>query len=153
MLTAVIVIAGWIAGYLVLRWVLQRSIRKVRAEFEKEIDTFYHAPDQAEAWEHDGLGTTRGLTDRNPAPQFDDLTPETVSALGQSLSAVVGQEVRISSVRKLPVSYAMSNPWAREGCVLVQNSHQLEVSRSRARVGTKPKALRTFGSEVKGRAA
>ena len=153
MLTAVIVIAGWIAGYLVLRWVLQRRIRKVRAEFEKEIDTFYRAPDQTEAWGHDGLGTTRGLTDMNPAPQFSDLTPETVSALGQSLSAVVGQEVRISSVKKLPVSYAMSNPWAREGCLLVQNSHQLERSWNTARFGAKPKAVRPFRNEVVRRAA
>ena len=153
MLTALIVIAGWIATYFVLRWMLQRSISKVRAEFEKEIETFYHTPEQPEAWGHAGLSASHGLTDMNPAQQFDDLTPETVSALGQSLSAVVGREVRISSVRKLPVSYAMSNPWAREGRVLVQNSHQLEPSRSKARFGTKPTAVRPFKNEVMRRAA
>jgi hypothetical protein len=114
-LTVVIVIVGWIAGYLVLRWVLQRSIRMVRAEFEKEIEGFYHASDQTE---HSG-------TAMDTVPHFDDLAPETVSALGQSLSAFVGREVRISSAKRLPVSHAMGSPWAREGCVLVQNSHQL----------------------------
>jgi hypothetical protein len=151
--TALIVIVGWIAAYFVLRWMLQRSISKVRAEFEKEIDAFYNASDQAEAWGHGGLVASRGLADMNPVQKFDDLTPETVSALGQSLSAFVGREVRISSVKKLPVSHAMSNPWAREGCVLVQNSHQLERSRSKARFGTKPTAVRPFRGEVVRRAA
>ena len=153
MQTAFIVIAAWIAAYFVLRWMLQRSIRKVRAEFEKEIETFYNASDQAEAWGRAGLGASHSFTDSNPPQRFDDLSAETVSALGRSLSAVVGKEVRISSVRKLPVSYAMSNPWAREGCVLVQNSHQLEVSRIRVRMGAKPQAARAFRSEVKGQAA
>jgi hypothetical protein len=145
-LTAVIVIAGWIAGYLVLRWVLQRSINKVRAELEGEIEAFHHAPDPA-------ANSGNGFPTVGPVQNLDELTPETVSALGQSLSAFVGREVRISSVKKLPVSYAMSNPWAREGCVLVQNSHQLELSRGKARFAKTPTALRPFRNEVKGRAA
>jgi hypothetical protein len=145
-LTTVIVIAGWIAGYLVLRWVLQRSISEVRSEFEKEIEAFHHAPDPA-------ANSGNGLPTVGPVQNLDELTPETMSALGHSLSAFVGREVRISSVKKLPVSYAMSNPWAREGCVLVQNSHQLEVSRSRVRFGTKPTAVRPFKGEVVRRAA
>lgn len=146
MLTALVVITGWIAACFVLRWMLQRSISLVRAEFEKEIEVLRDAPSRTE-------NSGNGFSKLGPLQNLDELTPETVSALGQSLSAVVGQEVRISSVRKLPVSYAMSNPWAREGCVLVQNSHQLEVSRSRVRIGTKPKAVHTFKSELKGRAA
>lgn len=146
MLTVVIVIAGWIAGYLVLRWVLQRSIRMVRAEFEKEIEVLREAPSQTET-------SGNGFSKVGPVQNLDDLTPETVSALGQSLSAFVGREVRISSVKKLPVSHAMGNPWAREGCVLVQNSHQLERSRSKARFGTKPTAVRPFRNEVVRRAA
>jgi len=151
--TAFIVLAGWIAAYFVLRWMLQRSIARVRAEFEKEIETFYNASDQAEAWGRAGLGASHTFTDRNPPQWSDDLTAETVSALGRSLSAAVGKEVRISSVRKLPVSYAMSKPWAREGCILLQNSHQLEVSRSRVHMGAKPNAVRAFRNEVKGEAA
>jgi hypothetical protein len=152
-LTAVIVIVGWIAGYLLLRWMLQRSIRMVRAEFEKEIEGFYHASDQTEHSGNAGLGVSDGLTAMDTVPHFDDLAPETISALGQSLSAFVGREVRISSAKRLPVSHAMGSPWAREGCVLVQNSHQLERSRSKARFGTKPTAVRPFRGEAVRRAA
>jgi hypothetical protein len=142
-LTAAIVIAGWIVGYLVLRWVLQRSISRVRAEFEKEIEVLRDTPSQTET-------SGNEFSKIGPIQNLDDLTPETVSALGQSLSAVVGKEVRISSVKKVPVSHAMSNPWAREGCVLVQNSHQLE---RKVRFDTKPKAVRPFRNEVVRRAA
>jgi hypothetical protein len=134
------------AGYLVLRWVLQRSIRMVRAEFEKEIEVLRDAPSQTET-------SGNGFSKVGLVQNLDDLTPETVSALGQSLSAFVGREVRISSMKKLPVSHAMGNPWAREGCVLVQNSHQLERSRSKARFSTKPTAVRPFRGEVVRRAA
>jgi len=43
MFTTAIVIASWIAGYVVLRWVLQRSMARLRSEFKKSFDQQFGA--------------------------------------------------------------------------------------------------------------
>jgi hypothetical protein len=119
MLTAAIVIASWIAGYVVLRWVLQRSIARLRSEFQKSFDQQF------------GTQAAFGLEGADGKELHSDLAPGTVSALGQSLSALIGQPVRIHSIKKVQATHSLSNVWAREGCVLVQNSHSLQVHASK----------------------
>lgn len=133
MLTVAIMIAGWIAMYLVLRRMLQRNMTQMASRFQKDIEAL-HAT---------GAGSQ----------QREEMTPEAISELGRSLSDFIGAEVRVHSVKKLPVSNPVTSPWAREGCVLVQNSHQLEPSRPKLRVAAKPIAVGAFKEEAGRRAA
>ena len=119
MLTTAIIIAGWIAGYVVLRWVLQRSIARLRSEFQKAFDQQF------------GVQASLSLEGANGKELHSDLAPSSVSALGQSLSALIGQPVHIHSIKKVQATHSLSNAWAREGCVLVQNSHSLQVHASK----------------------
>ena len=59
MLTTAIVIASWIAGYVVLRWVLQRSMARLRSEFK---NYFFEAA-YTKSWD----GTYNFLVDRDVA--------------------------------------------------------------------------------------
>jgi len=119
MLTAVIVIAGWIAGYFALRRILHRNMKQMRLQLEKELKVQRDSP-------------TANWSGRTEAgDRFSQITPKNISALAESLSAFIGQEVQIRAIKKGPISNAASNPWALEGCVLVQNSHKFEVSRSK----------------------
>jgi hypothetical protein len=119
MLTTAIVIASWIAGYVVLRWVLQRSLVRLRSEFQKALDQQF------------GAQASLSLEGANGKELHSDLAPDSVSALGQSLSALIGQPVHIHSIKKVQPTHSLSNAWAREGCVLVQNSHSLRVHASK----------------------
>jgi hypothetical protein len=120
MFTTAIVIASWIAGYVVLRWVLQRSMARLRSEFKKSFDQQFGAQSSLSL-----EGAAEGKELRS------DLSPGSVSALGQSLSALIGQPVHIHSIKKVQATHSLSNAWAREGCVLVQNSHSLRVHASK----------------------
>jgi hypothetical protein len=141
MLTAAIVIAGWLAGYLVLRWILQRTMTQMRLQLEKERKA-----------QHESLAVGRSGR-LGGSERFSQITPKSISALGETLSAFMGQQVQIRAIKKRPVSNALSNPWAREGCLVVQNSHEFEVSRSKTHSIAKPMRGNSFESEVRRKAA
>lgn len=141
MLTAAIVIAGWIAGYFVLRSILQRNVRGMHLQVEKELKAVGEFP-------ADGRSRRPEAGER-----INQITPKNISALGESLSAFMGQEVQIRAVKRRPISNPLSNPWAREGCILVQNSHDLEISRSKTQFIHKPARASTFDDVVGKRAA
>lgn len=141
MLTAAIVIAGWIAGYIALRRILQRNMKRMRLQLEEELKAQRESP--AADWS--------GHLDAGE--RFSQITPKNISALGESLSAFIGQEVRIRAIKKGPISNALNNLWAREGCVLVQNSHRFEVSRSKNQFITRPMRASSFNYEIGRKAA
>jgi len=126
MLTAAIVIAGWIAGYFVLRWILQRNMKRIRMQLEKKLTAQHEFP------------ATAGSGPVEAGDRFAQITAKNISALGQSLSALMGQEVHIRAIKKRPISSPLNSPWAREGCVLVQNSHELEIVRNKTQLVIRP---------------
>ncbi|HEV2696792.1 MAG TPA: hypothetical protein VGU90_02295 [Terriglobales bacterium] len=139
MLTAVIIIASWIAAYLVLQWMLRRNMARFRSELLKAQQEWTSCDRVTENSKHGGHSS--------------DLAPETASALGQSLSALMGQPVQIRSIRRLPATHSLSNAWAREGCVLVQNSHQLHVSVNKTASANHAPQSRPASGEAASRAA
>lgn len=141
MLSAALVIAGWIAGYFVLRWILQRHMKRMRAQLEKELNAVRGSPAGGRS------GRLQG------SERMTQITPKKISALGETLSAFMGQEVQIRAIKKRPISNPLSNPWAREGCILVQNSHDLEISRIKIQFIHKPARASSFDDVVGKRAA
>jgi hypothetical protein len=51
-------------------------------------------------------------------------TPETLAVIAASVTAFLGKKVRIRSARRLQTPYAV-DPWARQGRLIVQTSHNL----------------------------
>lgn len=65
------------------------------------------------------------------APQGpEEATPETLAAIGATITAVLGKEVRIRSAKTPQTPSATPNPWARQGRVIVQASHDLRPPRA-----------------------
>jgi hypothetical protein len=52
------------------------------------------------------------------------ITPETLSVIAASVTAFLGKKVRIRSARTMQTPYAVQ-PWARQGRLTVQTSHNL----------------------------
>ena len=53
-----------------------------------------------------------------------EVTPETLSVIAAAVTAFLGKKVRIHSARMLQTPRDI-NPWARQGRVMVQTSHNL----------------------------
>jgi hypothetical protein len=148
-LIAALVIVGWISVYLLLRRMLQRSIEQLDSDLRDQLQALRNPVQQSSLavrneppFEAGSRGDRESQTDDIETigigdGKFTGMGPEEISALRTTLNAFVGREVRIRSVKKIPASNAMSNAWAREGCVLVQNSHDFEVSKIRARPAAK----------------
>jgi hypothetical protein len=60
----------------------------------------------------------------NSAPSHEEVTPETLAVITASVTAFLGKKVRIRSARMLRTPYD-ANPWARQGRVMIQTSHNL----------------------------
>ena len=58
-----------------------------------------------------------------------ELTPVALSQVAATLSAMLGRNVRISSVGDAPSSEEPHHSWAQQGCVSIQNSHDLSAAK------------------------
>ena len=58
-----------------------------------------------------------------------ELTPVALSQLAATLSAMLGRDVRISSLTDASVSEEPHHSWAQQGCVSIQNSHDLSAAK------------------------
>lgn len=57
------------------------------------------------------------------------LTPEALSEVAATLSAFLGSDVRISAVADGPAPPGAHRSWAQQGCVAIQNSHDLAIAK------------------------
>jgi len=154
MLTAAIVIAGWVAVYISAQRMLKHTCAQLRYEFQERIDslaanvearerTAVAGPTAAAApasalvvpGEVEFLATNAvapiALQAGATAPQGpEEATPETLAAIGATITAVLGKEVRIRSAKTPQTPSATPNPWARQGRVIVQASHDLRPPRA-----------------------
>jgi hypothetical protein len=154
MLTAALVIAGWVAAYLSLREVLKRRYEDLRREFQDQINTLHarirlldHAvaarPAAVPASEPVPREETGSQAVRRAEPiawpalaiapeAAEEVSPETMAVIAETVTGFLGKRVRIRSAKKLPAppppaaqtSSASGDPWAQQGRVLVQTSHE-----------------------------
>jgi methylmalonyl-CoA carboxyltransferase large subunit len=59
------------------------------------------------------------------APKEEDVTPEILLVMAAAVTAFLGKKVRIRSAKMLQSPYEIVNPWAQQGRVFVQASHNL----------------------------
>jgi len=58
-----------------------------------------------------------------PAQVEEELGPETLVVIAAAVTAFLGKKVRIRSAKMLQSPYEIVNPWAQQGRVMVQASH------------------------------
>lgn len=55
----------------------------------------------------------------------EEVPPEVVVVIAAAVTAFLGKKVRIRSAKRLQTPYEIVNPWAQQGRVIVQASHNL----------------------------
>jgi len=60
-----------------------------------------------------------------PSAGREGVSPETVVVIAAAVTAFLGKKVRIRSAKRLQSPYEIVNPWAQQGRVIVQASHNL----------------------------
>ena len=118
-----VVIAGCVVVlecWCMLAWVS----RQMRSEFQRQFATLTAA---VRTIEQDAAGRAAAL----PAavPESTSIAPETQAVIKTTLSALLGHQVRIRSVKLLEAGAAAT--WATQGRVAIQTSHHPHVNRDR----------------------
>jgi hypothetical protein len=138
-LLAALVIAGWMALFISLRRTLQRTCSELRLEFQRQIDSLSakiaaleraaaartaSAPVSAVAAPRK-MESSAGNVVSPIAAQVqatEEVTPETLATITETVTALLGRKVHVRSVKILPAPDATVNPWAQRGRAIVQAS-------------------------------
>ncbi|MGA2416235.1 MAG: hypothetical protein ABSF59_17410 [Candidatus Sulfotelmatobacter sp.] len=105
---AALVIAGWLLVYVSSRRGLERACAQLRSELQPQIDALAEA---VRAIEHPSGA--------------EEIAPETLAAITETITGLLGRKVRIRSVKRLHAPEAGLSSWAQQGRVVVQASHNL----------------------------
>jgi hypothetical protein len=134
MLIALLVIAGLaIVTLLVMYLLLRRSMRKEVGCLRAELSSVLSAGKRVQ-----------GSRGSQPLDEIDHqaggkglhaLTPEALGEIAASLSVSLGRDVQISAAADGPASNGAHRSWAQQGCVAIQNSHDLSLVKQ---AGTRP---------------
>jgi hypothetical protein len=121
LLTTAIIIAACLAVFVGLRRTLKRTSAELRVEFQRQVDSLAARVAVLEQ-EVDAPTAPAGLSSAE-AQAADEITPETLATIAETLAALLGRKVQIRSVKILPAPDAIANPWAQRGRAIVQASH------------------------------
>jgi len=134
-LIVVLVVAGCLLVRLDSRRVLKRTCAELRVEFKGQIDALSAkltavertvdgqtaaAPSAALA-----TGTMRPPADTTSPQVSEEITPEALARITETITALLGRKVRIRSVKILQTHNVNSSSWAQQGRVVVQASHNI----------------------------
>jgi methylmalonyl-CoA carboxyltransferase large subunit len=70
-----------------------------------------------------------GGTSAPPVNQDAEVSTEVLILISAAVTAFLGKKVRIRSAKMLQSPYEIVNPWAQQGRVIMQASHNLQVRR------------------------
>lgn len=136
-LIAALVVAGWVAVFISSRSTLNRTCAQLRVEFQRQIDSLSAKVGSLER--ADGTWTapssvTPGSGKIEPpagnavwpiaaqAQATEEITPEILATITETVTALLGRKVHVRSVKILPAPDATANPWAQRGRAIVQAS-------------------------------
>jgi hypothetical protein len=121
LLTTAIIIAACLAVFVGLRRTLKRTSAELRLEFQRQVDSI--AARVAVLEQEVDTPAAPAATSTAEAQAADEITPETLATIAETVAALLGRKVQIRSVKILPVPDAIANPWAQRGRAIVQASH------------------------------
>ena len=100
---------------------LKRTSAELRLEFQRQVDSI--AARVAVLEQEVDTPAAPAATSTAEAQAADEITPETLATIAETVAALLGRKVQIRSVKILPVPDAIANPWAQRGRAIVQASH------------------------------
>ncbi len=127
-----VVIAGYVAVYLLLQRSLNRTIEKLRGEWAEEFRSLMVAArlegKQAPKLSPSDVPVPQPIAmPLPPAPVIakkEELSPETLLVIAAAVTAFLGKKVRIRSAKML-YSHESFNAWSQQGRAVVQASHNV----------------------------
>ena len=134
LLIATLVIAGWLAVWIGSQRSLKRECSQLRLEFKGQIEALSAKLKALQQTVDNRISATAASSPAglnaaqeqvNVPPAAEAITPETVAELTEAIATLLGRKVRIRSVKMMPMPHANVNPWAQQGRVVIQASHNL----------------------------
>jgi hypothetical protein len=145
--TAVLVIAAWAAAYIGSRGAVKRACEQMgadlRLEFQRQIDALSANVENLDRTRGSSApASTMATSERkqpvaaNRVPSEDahaqesgaageEITPEILKTLTETITTLLGRKVRIRSVKILQTPDAAASSWAQNGRAVIQASHNL----------------------------
>ncbi len=123
LLTAALVIAGWVVVFIGLRRTLKRTRAELRHEFQRQIDSLSARLEVLERAADTRTAAAPAVLSPREGQAPGEITPETLATITEAVTALLGRKVRVRSVKILPTPDAIVNPWAQHGRAVVQASH------------------------------
>ncbi len=121
---ALVFVGGWVVMYVVIRRVVFAEVEQLRA------DVYEHTRMEAKAAAAPNpAAVAPPVVAPAPAPKSDEISVETLAVISAAVAAFLGARARVRHARMLP-AYGTS-PWAQQGRVFIQASHNLWAGRSR----------------------
>jgi methylmalonyl-CoA carboxyltransferase 12S subunit len=111
------ILGGWAAGALTAVFLVRREIGKFRAGAGASAGGPVLRPVLAE----------RTAATAPAVDQPEELSEETLAVISATIAAFLGKTARIRAVRRVPAN--AQSPWAQQGRVYVQGSHNLGLQR------------------------
>jgi hypothetical protein len=118
---AALVVAGWAAVSVGSRRALQRNYAELRLELQRQIDALSA---NVKALERTASGETAVAPSQTTAAT-EEITPEILRRITETVSGLLGRKVRIRSVKILETPEPTASSWAQQGRVVIQASHNL----------------------------
>jgi|ERR1700686_607435 cytoskeletal protein RodZ len=132
-LPAALVIAGWTVLFIISRRTIQRRCAQHRTEFDRQIEALsaqvrvlQEASDAATQEKSKSTSEGKDKDEATPLTGVsDEISPETVAMISQTITALLGRKIRVRSVKLLQTPTTTANSWAQQGRVVIQASHNL----------------------------
>lgn len=141
-------IAGWAAAYVGSRATVKRACEQMRAdlhlddlrlEFQRQIDALSENVKNLDRTRGNSApASTTAMPEKtqpvavNPVAHppetgaaAEEITPEILRTLTETITALLGRKVRIRSVKILQTSDSAASSWAQHGRAVIQASHNL----------------------------
>ena len=128
-----LMIAGWVAMSLASKRRLTRTINDLHVEMQARINVLtvmVRALQQPATEKTDA--TPMGGTQKTEAPDLPsspaprpEVAPQTIVMIAAAVTAFLGKKVRIRSARPLQRPLDLISPWAQQGRMVIQASHNL----------------------------
>ena len=140
LLLLVAVITGLVLVYVLSQQAFRRSLSEVQDYTARQIAVLSDAlhgleieiaqlrkaaPAQSVAPPAPSPAAPAITTATKPEPKAQEVAPDTLVLLAAAVTAFLGKKVRIRSAKMLQSPYEIVNPWAQQGRVIVQASHNL----------------------------
>lgn len=128
-----LVVAGWIVTHYLSKRELEQKIAELRRDMEERVANLQRALEQTKvtAIPTTSLPVAAAVPPAAPtevtavAPPHNGISSDLVLLISAAVTAYLGKKVRIRSVEHLQTPYEIINPWAQQGRVFVQASHNL----------------------------